>query len=106
MGRPVSFIIPPGLPDDTSTILDKIRRGERVDHYETVRRRIDEARVDQIAAEEAADDDFAALEAAAMKRGAIEENFGVGECLVICDHDCFLWSVGGAAAAMRERPAL
>ncbi|MBZ5537505.1 MAG: PAS domain S-box protein [Acidobacteriia bacterium] len=41
VGRPFSFIIPPGFPDDLSMILDKIRQGNRVDHYETVRKRKD-----------------------------------------------------------------
>jgi PAS domain S-box-containing protein len=44
-GRPVSFIIPPGQVDDTAMILDMIRRGQRIDHYETLRRRKDGALV-------------------------------------------------------------
>lgn len=41
LGQPLSFIIPPQCPDDYSMILDKIRRGERIDHYETLRKRKD-----------------------------------------------------------------
>ena len=37
VGRPITVIIPPELHDDEPTILAKIRRGERIDHFETVR---------------------------------------------------------------------
>jgi PAS domain S-box-containing protein len=41
LGRPISILIPPGHPNELPAILQKIRRGERIDHYETVRRRKD-----------------------------------------------------------------
>jgi PAS domain S-box-containing protein len=41
IGKPVTLLIPEELPDEEPKILDRIRRGERVDHYETVRRRKD-----------------------------------------------------------------
>ena len=37
MGRPITTIIPPELQDDETRILNKLRRGERIDHFETVR---------------------------------------------------------------------
>jgi PAS domain S-box-containing protein len=37
VGRPISILIPPERRDEESRILDRLRRGERVDHYETVR---------------------------------------------------------------------
>ncbi len=45
IGLPVSILVPPGCEDDTVMILDRIRRGELVEHYETVRRRKDSALV-------------------------------------------------------------
>ncbi len=39
IGRPVSILIPPDHINEEPTILERIRRGERVDHYQTVRRR-------------------------------------------------------------------
>ena len=39
-------MIPPGREDEEPAILARIRRGERVDHYETVRRRKDGSPVD------------------------------------------------------------
>ena len=41
IGRPVTIILPPGRPDDMQGILARVRRGERVEHYETARQRRD-----------------------------------------------------------------
>jgi PAS domain S-box len=41
IGRPVTILFPPGLEDEEPGILARIRRGERIHHYETVRRRKD-----------------------------------------------------------------
>jgi PAS domain S-box-containing protein len=37
VGRPITTIIPPELHRDEDMILGKIRRGEKIDHFETVR---------------------------------------------------------------------
>ncbi|HEY9282981.1 MAG TPA: PAS domain S-box protein, partial [Pyrinomonadaceae bacterium] len=37
VGRPVTMLIPADRPDEEPHILERIRRGERIDHYETVR---------------------------------------------------------------------
>ncbi len=37
IGQPVTIIIPPERPDEEPAILARLRRGERIDHYETVR---------------------------------------------------------------------
>ena len=36
-GRSVSILAPPGRPDEISTILEKIRRGDRISHFDTLR---------------------------------------------------------------------
>ncbi len=41
IGRSIMLLIPPGREDEEPGIIAKIRRGERVDHYETTRRRKD-----------------------------------------------------------------
>src|SRR5438552_12182852 len=41
IGRPVSILIPPDRADEEPGILDRIRHGERVEPYETIRRRKD-----------------------------------------------------------------
>jgi two-component system sensor kinase FixL len=41
IGRPIFVLAAPGLDEDMPAILAKIRRGERIDHYETVRRHKD-----------------------------------------------------------------
>lgn len=41
LGRSISALIPPDRQDELNLILSKIAQGERVDHFETVRRRKD-----------------------------------------------------------------
>jgi PAS domain S-box-containing protein len=41
VGKPVTILIPPERINEEPGILARIRRGERVDHYETIRRRKD-----------------------------------------------------------------
>ena len=41
IGTPVTILIPEDRYDEEPMILDRIRRGERIDHYETVRQRKD-----------------------------------------------------------------
>ena len=41
IGQPVTMLIPSGHADEEPAILKRIRRGERIEHYETVRRRKD-----------------------------------------------------------------
>lgn len=46
IGKPVLVIIPPELQDEETLILSKIRSGDRIDHFETVRLRKDGSRVE------------------------------------------------------------
>ena len=46
IGKPVSILIPPDRQDEEPAILDRVRRGERIEHYETVRLRKHGSRVD------------------------------------------------------------
>jgi PAS domain S-box-containing protein len=39
IGKPINLLIPADRPDEEPSILQRIRRGERVEHYETVRQR-------------------------------------------------------------------
>ncbi len=41
IGKPVTVLMPPNQQDEEPVILERIRRGERIDHYETIRRRKD-----------------------------------------------------------------
>jgi PAS domain S-box-containing protein len=41
VGKPVTILFPPGREDEEAGILARIRSGERIHHYETVRRRKD-----------------------------------------------------------------
>jgi PAS domain S-box-containing protein len=46
IGKPITLLIPPDRLDEEPRIIERIRRGERVDHYETVRRRKDGSLID------------------------------------------------------------
>ena len=46
IGKPVTTLIPADRHDEEPTILARIRRGERIDHYETVRQRKDGSTID------------------------------------------------------------
>lgn len=41
IGKPVTILIPPERHDEDAAILERIRRGEYVEHYDTIRRRKD-----------------------------------------------------------------
>jgi len=46
IGKPVAFLIPPNRLDEGAGILERIRSGERIDHYDTVRRHKDGTSID------------------------------------------------------------
>ena len=46
VGKSITILFPPDHLDEEPTILERIRRGERIEHYETVRRRKDGTLVD------------------------------------------------------------
>jgi PAS domain S-box-containing protein len=41
IGQPITLLIPPDHLDEEPDILQRLRRGERIEHYETIRRRKD-----------------------------------------------------------------
>jgi PAS domain S-box-containing protein len=46
LGKPITMLMPPERQNEEPAILARIRRGERVDHYETVRQRKDGSLID------------------------------------------------------------
>jgi PAS domain S-box-containing protein len=46
IGKPISILIPPGRENEESEILARVRLGEKIDHYETIRRRKDGRLID------------------------------------------------------------
>lgn len=46
VGQPVSLICPPDQVDEIPSLLERLKRGERIEHYETVRRRKDGRLID------------------------------------------------------------
>lgn len=45
-GQPISILVPPNRPDEVPEILEKIKSGQLVDHFETARQRKDGTLVD------------------------------------------------------------
>ncbi len=41
IGKPITILLPPDRPNEEVEIMERLRRGERVEHFETVRRRKD-----------------------------------------------------------------
>jgi PAS domain S-box-containing protein len=41
IGKPITILVPEDRPDEEPGILARLRRGERIEHYETIRRRKD-----------------------------------------------------------------
>src|SRR5262249_54229060 len=46
IGKPVTILMPPERHNEEPAILERIRRGERIEHYESVRRRKDGCLID------------------------------------------------------------
>jgi two-component system, cell cycle sensor histidine kinase and response regulator CckA len=46
LGKPISLLVPPDRQDEVQQLLGRIRRGEHVEHYETVRRKKGEREID------------------------------------------------------------
>src|SRR5262245_49243056 len=46
VGKPITILLPPDRSDEEPAILNRVRFGERVDHYETVRQRKDGGLID------------------------------------------------------------
>jgi len=46
VGRPVTILVPPEHQDEERQILERLRHGERIDHFETVRLAKDGRRID------------------------------------------------------------
>jgi len=37
VGKPISMLVPPELPDEEDKILETLKSGDRIEHFETVR---------------------------------------------------------------------
>ena len=48
IGRPISLLMPADRSDDFQEIVEKLKRGEKVAHYETVRQKKDGTRVPKV----------------------------------------------------------
>jgi PAS domain S-box-containing protein len=46
IGKPLSVLVPPESPDELPALLERVKQGERIEHFETQRMRKDGARVE------------------------------------------------------------
>lgn len=46
VGQPINILIPPDRQDEEPAIIERLKRGERVDHYQTIRVRKDGQKID------------------------------------------------------------
>jgi PAS domain S-box-containing protein len=69
IGRPITLLIPPNDVDEEPSILERLKRGERIEHYETVRRRKDGGLIDvSLSVSPIKDDDGRIIGAASIAR--------------------------------------
>ncbi len=75
IGKPVTVIIPPELHHDEHMILSKIRRGEKIDHFETIRLHKNGERIEvSLTISPIKDDDGNVIGAAKIIRNITETN--------------------------------
>jgi len=84
VGREVSLIIPQDRPDELPSIMERLRRGQRIDHFETVRVRKDGARLDiSVSISPIYDDLGHIIGAASIGRNITEQRRGERERLAL-----------------------
>ncbi len=97
IGRPITTIIPLELHPDEDVILSKIRRGERIEHFETVRQRKDGELLDVSLTVSPVRDDFGRIIGAAKIARNITERRRAEQALRTSEK---LASAGRMAATM------
>jgi len=80
-GKPVSVLVPPERADDAHTILERLKRGEWIEHYDTVQMRKDGGRVHVLASTSPIRDETGALIGAATITHDITERKRAEEAL-------------------------
>ncbi|WEN14252.1 PAS domain S-box protein [Rhodanobacter sp. AS-Z3] len=74
IGQPVTMLIPEGMPDEEPGILERIRRGEAIDHYPTTRMRKDGSLIDvSLSVSPVLDDDGNVIGASKIARDVTQE---------------------------------
>ena len=84
VGRPISILIPPDRPNELPQIMERLRRGERVDHYRTVRVRKDGTRLSvSVTISPVHDSDGRIMGASSIARDVSEQERAVHEALQV-----------------------
>ena len=84
IGRPISILIPPERPDELPQIMERLRRGERIDHFRTDRVRKDGERIEvSVTISPVLDEDGRVVGASAIARDVTEQERAVREALAV-----------------------
>ena len=82
IGRPISILVPPDRPDELPAIFERLRRGERIDHYKTTRIAKDGKRVSiSVTISPVHDADGTIVGASAIARDITEQERAIQEAL-------------------------
>ena len=82
IGQPISILVPIDHPDELPAIMGRLRRGERIDHYKTVRIRKDGRRVEiSVTISPVRDADGTIIGASAIARDISEQEKAIEEAL-------------------------
>jgi PAS domain S-box-containing protein len=73
IGQPITLVIPEDRPDELPMIMTRMRHGQRIDHYETIRRHKDGRRLEiSVSVSPVYDEDGAIIGAASIARDITE----------------------------------
>jgi PAS domain S-box-containing protein len=87
VGQQISILIPPDRPDELPKIMERLRRGERVDHYRTVRVRKDGARLSvSVTISPVHDGEGRVVGASSIARDVSEQERAVQQALEVREH--------------------
>ena len=82
VGQPISILVPIDHPDELPAIMDRLRRGERIDHYKTARIRKDGRRVEiSVTISPVRDAEGTIIGASAIARDISEQEKAIEEAL-------------------------
>jgi len=82
IGQPISLLVPEDRPDEIPAILDRLRHGERIDHYKTVRVRKDGRHLQiSVTISPVRDADGTIIGASAIARDISEQERAIEEAL-------------------------
>jgi PAS domain S-box-containing protein len=103
VGRLITLIIPPERLDEERDILDRLRRGQRIEHFETVRARKDGLRLDiSLTVSPVRDDEGRVVGASKVARDITERKRAEGELRKQTERLRLLWEAAAVLLTTEE----